>query len=287
MRGGLPTAALNSMSTLREQKRWRALNPPATAAELQRARSFARTLVPWLRGRGATCVVLGGSWARGDAHRESDIDLWVFGLGSGTDVLWRAPFMVVIARTSERSQRRRLGTPPYLGGSVPGWRVARPLYDPHGIARRLKAEAVSFSWDTVRPKCTKWIGEQISGWAEEAIKLVRAMGTGNGATAAVQRNLLADYLGFVMAIHRRMFWDSENEFWERIGRQVGGEWARVQRRALGIPRASLGESCDAALSLYALTAGAVWRELNLEQREIAAHACRVAGRPLDDRPISS
>jgi Nucleotidyltransferase domain len=222
-------------------------------------------------------VVLGGSWARGDAHRESDVDLWVFGLESGNEVLWRPPFMVVIKRTREREERKRLRTPPYLGGSVPGWRAALPIHDPDGIARRLRAEAAAFRWEPVRATCERWIGEQIAEWAEEAIKLVRALGTGNEATAAVQRNLLAEYLGFVMAIHRRMFWDSENEFWERVGRRVGGAWARAQRRALGIPRGSVIGSCRAALELYGLTARAVWNDLNTEQRSVASNTCRVAG----------
>ncbi|MFZ0698644.1 MAG: nucleotidyltransferase domain-containing protein [Thermoplasmata archaeon] len=225
-------------------------------------------------------MVLGGSWARGDAHRESDIDLWTFGLRSENEVLWRPPFMVTVSKTSYRRERTKLRTPPYIGGSVPGWKVALPLYDPEGIARRLKSEARRFRWPPVSKKCDRWVAQQIVGWAEEAVKLVRALATGNDATAAVQRNLLADQLGFVMAIYRRMFWDSENESWERIGREVGGDWAAAQRLALGIPRASLEQSCSAALSVYALTATMVWKCLNTQQRAIVANTCRVAGLPL-------
>ena len=185
--------------------------------------------------------------------------------------------MVTISKTSEQRERTKLRTPPYVGGSVPGWRTALPLHDPAGIGRRLKAEARAFRWKQIALRCDRWVAEETVGWAEEAIKLVRARARGQDATAAVQRNLLAERMGFVMAIDRRRFWDSENEFWERIGREVGGAWARAQRRALGLPQATLDESCRAALTLYALTAKAVERRLKPEQRAIVEHACRVGG----------
>jgi Nucleotidyltransferase domain len=253
------------------------LDPPATAADYRGARRVAAATAREYIRRGATAVVLGGSWARGDAHRESDVDLWVFGLRPGSDVLWRAPFMVTVDRRTEAGERRKLRTPPFVGGSVPGWRVARPLYDPRGVARRLKTEARRFRWASITPTCDRWVAGQVVGWAEEAIKLVRALATGNDATAAVQRDLLADRLGFVLAIHRRMFWDSENESWERIARAVDGEWARAERGALGIPEARLEESCRAALRLYALTASAVRTTLNAEQRAIVSHTLGVIG----------
>ena len=240
---------------------------------------MARSVAREYRDRGATSVVLGGSWARGDAHRESDLDVWVFGMRTGGDLLWRPPFMVVVDRRSVRAEERRLRTPPHIGGSVPGWRVARPLHDPHAIARRLRAEARRFQWSTVRPKCDRWVAEQVVRWAEEAIKLVRALATGNFATAAVQRNLLAEGLGFVIAIHRHWFWDSENEAWERIGRAVGGTWGAAQRAALGIPRGSVATSCQGALALYGATAEEIGPLLRPDERAIVANACRVAGVP--------
>ncbi|MGA8542869.1 MAG: nucleotidyltransferase domain-containing protein [Thermoplasmata archaeon] len=269
------------------RRKWQRLDPPAREADRRSARRVAASVAHEFIEKGASAVVLGGSWARGDAHRESDIDLWVFGLRPGNIVLWRDPFMVTVDRRSEAGERRRLRTPPYVGGSVPGWRVAIALHDPEGVYRRLHTEARRFRWESIGSKCDRWVAAQVVGWAEEAVKLVRALATGNDATAAVQRDLLADHLGFVMAVHRRMFWDSENESWERISRAVGGDWARAQRRALGVPAARLEESCRGALALYALTARAVEATLAEEQRAIVSHTLGVIGEPRHSLPRGS
>ncbi len=263
---------------LRGAQGHRQRNPPATGAERRQAREIARAAAREYRGRGATAVVLGGSWARGDAHRASDVDLWVFGLPAGKDVLWRPPFMVVADRRRAPEELRRLRDPPEIGGSVPGWRISVPLYDPRGVARRLKRTARAFRWERVARRCDRWVARQMVGWAEEVVKLVRALASGDRVTAAVQRNLLADSLAFVIAIHRRTFWDSENRSWERIGRSVGGRWRAAQRRALGLAPAGFDASCDGALDLYRATALEVRSTFRPEERAIVDFALRVAGR---------
>jgi hypothetical protein len=272
------------MPSTRGRNVWALRDPPSRPDDRKRVRALVRELAGEFVSRGARSVVLGGSWARGDAHRASDIDLWVLGPQRPRhEALWRAPYLVSVTRTTESRERTRLRTPPEVGGSVPGWRVAVPIHDPEGIARRLKGQARRFRWAQIARRCDRWIADQMVGWAEEAIKLVRALATGQNATAAVQRYLLAEHLGFVEAIHRRTFWDSENEFWERIGRQVGGPWALAQRRALGVPRSGHEAGCRAALELYAATAADVWSRLGPDQRSIVANACQVAAVPLRPR----
>lgn len=259
---------------------WDALNPRATLAERAKARAVARAVAAEYSKRGTRAVLLAGSWVRGDAHRHSDIDLWILGRRRDSEALWREPFVVSISHTTETAERRKFREPGRLGGVIPGWRLAIPLYDPDGIAARLKSEARRFRWNDVAEKCDRWVGESLVGWGEEAVKLVRALSEGRLQTACVQRNLLADALGFVMAIHRRMFWDSENEFWERIGAAVGGAWQAAQATALCDPRSDPERTCLAALDLYRETARETRGVLRGDRLAVVTHTCEVIGRPL-------
>ncbi len=263
---------------------WSRRNPAAGEADRRNARSVAEAAAHELARAGAVAVVLAGSWARGDARRASDVDLWAIGRDRPDVARWRPPFLVSIHRTSYAAERRRLREAPSVGGSVPAWREAIILFDPRGRAAALQDYARRFRWAAHAAAHRVWIDRQVAAWAEESTKLVRALATGERATAAVQRNLLAESLGFVMAIHRRQFWGSENEFWERIGRMVGGRWAIAQRAALGLHGASFERSCRAALQLYAETVRELGEALGAETRAIAENACAVSGARLGRRP---
>ena len=58
---------------------WRRLGPPARRADYARARRTARDLASEFAEKGARAVLLSGSWARREARRSSDLDLWVLG----------------------------------------------------------------------------------------------------------------------------------------------------------------------------------------------------------------
>jgi predicted nucleotidyltransferase len=252
---------------------WREINPRSTVADQLRGRVVFDTLARQYADRGAIAVVLAGSWARGEAHRASDIDMWVLGRRAGRSTLERDGFVVHVERTTERLERTRFREPRRVGGSVPGWRDALLVYDPKGVAAKLRAEARRFRWLRIAARCDRWVAEEITAYAEEVTKVVRALGNGSLETAAVQRNLLVDRLAVVMAVHRRILWGTENELWERVGRRIGGPWWAAQRKGLGVPRGDVTASCEAALELYRLTSRAVRRTLRPEQARVVAAAC--------------
>lgn len=251
------------------------MNPAQNRAALRRAREIARELA----AQGAQAVVLVGSWVRGDAHPESDVDIVAIGRGSHYRLERRGPFLVSISWGTLGQRRAEFRNPAATGAVVPSWRSAVILHDPRRLAASLQREAHRWTWDSIAKRCDKWVAEQLTGWTEEVHKLAANLDLGRPRTAAVQRFLLGVYLAKILAVHHRILYDTENQLWDLVASKMGERWSRAQGKALGTETSSFEESCRAALEMFALAAAEVRPLLNDRQREVVAHACRIAGFP--------
>jgi hypothetical protein len=162
---------------------------------------------------------------------------------------------------------------------VPGWRGAVILHDPDGLAASLVREAREWDWGPLERRCDAWVAEQVTGYAEEVLKLVAALRRGNASTAAVQRSLLAVRLAPVLAVHKRILYGSENRLWDLVSDAMGEEWRREQAAALGQGDETFEETCTAALRLYELASVEVAPLLDGMQRGVVDYGLAMAGRP--------
>jgi len=258
-------------------------NPRASPAEHRAVVRIATRLAEELDPRGRAAVLLGGSWARGDAHEGSDIDLWVVGRRGRNRVFERDGRMVTVKFGRAADERWEMRTPCRLDGAIPGWRNARILRDPTGLAAKLKSEARRFRWAPVRRARDAYLAKQIAELAEEVAKLLRALETGERETASVQRNLLANRMAMLRMLSFERLWETENGLWEAAARRAGPEFRAAQRAALGTDGGSWQASCEGALRLYALTARASLPILRGDRRRIVLAACRRAGYPIEAR----
>lgn len=227
---------------------------------------------------GAEAVALTGSHARGDATGASDVDLIVIGNGPRYLAEMCDGLLVAQAWSTEAEQRRRLGDPGEVGASVPGWREAVLLHDPHGVAARLKQEALDWTWEALGDRTDAWVADRLVGYVEEAQKLVAALDDGRTLTAAVMRYLLAVRLPPILAVHCRLLYGSENVLWDRVGEAMGAEWQRTQAQALSVGGESFEQSCVAALRLFRLAFDAVASRLDDRQLAVAEHALALVRR---------
>lgn len=241
------------------------------AAALRVARELARELP----AEGAKAVVLFGSWARGDAYPESDLDIGALGPGPAYRLERRRGFLVSVSWRTPVGWRREFRDPASVGGAIPGWRRAKILHDPRGIAAKLKAEARAWSWARLGKRPDAWVAEELTGWAEEVHRLIGGLSLGRVQAAAVQRSVLALRLATVLAVRHRILYDSENRLWDLVAAEMGPRWRRAQAKALGVRRVGFLEGCDAALELFALAAEDVEPLLDHRQRAVVAHACKL------------
>lgn len=248
-----------------------------------RALQVSRTVSRKLAEQGAEAVVLFGSWVRGDAYAESDLDIHAIGKGPHYRLERYRGFLVSIAWATARRHRQAFEDPSQAGGIVSAWRNAMVIYDPCGIANALKQEAERWQWNSINKQVDRWVAEELTGWTEEVHRLIGNLQLGRRSAAAVQRSALAIKMAPIMAAHHRIFYDSENRLWDLVSKKMGMKWAQVQSVALGEGGESFEDTCKAALQLFALAAQAVKHLLDQRQYQVVAHACQIAGYSLPNR----
>jgi predicted nucleotidyltransferase len=235
---------------------------------------LARTVATELVAEGARAVVLAGSHVRGDATELSDIDLYAISRGPAYALRVVRGRLIAISWRTEADERRAMRQPASVGAVVPSWRSAHILHDPDGVAEALKREAAAFDWRAISAASDEWVAEAATGYAEEVLKLVAARRADDRLLAAVQRSVLVLRLPRVMAVHRRLLYETENRLWHLGAEAMGDEWARAQAAALGLEP---GEDADrAALQLFTLTVREVRPLVTPAQAEVADLALRVA-----------
>jgi hypothetical protein len=246
----------------------------------RRALKASRAVSQRLVQQGAEAVVLFGSWVRGDAYKESDLDIHAIGRGPDYRLERFEGFLISISWAIAKQHRQAFKDPSKAGGIIPAWRSAAIIYDPRGIAKALKKEAQEWRWDSLGKNVDTWVAEELTGWAEEVHRLIGNLQLGNRSAASVQRSLLAIHMAPILAVHHRILYDTENQLWALVSTRMGMKWAQIQSAALGEGGQSFEDTCKAALQLFVLAAQEVKHLLNQRQYQVVAHACEIAHQPL-------
>jgi hypothetical protein len=242
-----------------------------------RALAAAREVAGRLAGEGADAVILTGSWARGDAHRESDLDIRAVGEEKPKALERHADFLVSTSWQTEKQHRDAMDDPEEAGSIVPGWRSAVILHDPEESAAKLQKHAEGWSWDRIETdKADAYVAKQITKLGEEVHSLYSNLDQGNETGAAMQRSLIALEAAPVMAVHHRLLYESEKKLWDLVSKEHGKDWERAQETALGQNGEPFLDTCEAAFELFRIAAEATKSLLDDSQQEVVAHAMELS-----------
>jgi hypothetical protein len=229
--------------------------------------------------QGAKAVLLTGSHARGEAAPDSDVDVFAVGDGPAESFDLVHGRLVGVHWWTPDTVRQRMLRPESAVVAVLGWRDALVVHDPQGVAAELKREADEWSWQKIEREADLWVCDQLVGWAEYVMKLVRALRSGRELDAAALRAQTVLKLAELLAVRRRVVSPSENGLWATIADAGGEEWRAAEQRALGTSGEDVESSARAAVRLFELLAADVSELLDDRQREVIEHALEVASEP--------
>jgi hypothetical protein len=247
-----------------------AVQPDALATLLERALQFADA--PNVRA-----VVLLGSLAREQGGPWSDIDLerWVATDAECVDAFPRYVDgrLLMINTVSVDHVRAELRSARRAIWAVPAYRAMRVVVDRFGDAAAISRAVESFEWESVTSDAHAFVRLTTAKSAEYVHKIRGATDTRDDWAALHAARALSSKCLQIVAVARRTFIETENEYFRVVCEAAGPNWTKTFRASLGV-----GETCDvfaqasAACRLYAETSELVAEVLDEQTNSIVASA---------------
>ena len=245
---------------------------------------FLNALVAELDNDDIVGIILGGSFARGEARPYSDVDIACFVRDAvklpQKRFFYRNGRLVSVAATNATDIQSRLTNPERAFLFTAGRR--RVLLDKDGSVTRLMQEIDAFNWPPLQAVASRNANFYLMIAAESAHKVLNELVSGDELALSYAVASLFSQLTLIVAIQRGVLVKSDSTYYRQIEESVGLDsiWTRYHRIAAGVDTGSadvppLVARGIATLHLYQETANLLWSILEPPQREVIKQTVRV------------
>lgn len=238
-------------------------------------------------------IVLGGSYARGDANPFSDIDFAPF-LREGApprkkQLSYRDGYLVSISYKTVAGVMSDIKLPNRAIWVVNGFKGARVLLDRDGSVARLLREIEAFDWEPLQQAANDYAGASLAGSAEAVHKLLGDLSIGDDLALSLATANLLSNLTDLVAVQRGVLVRSDRTYYRQVQESAGlaSAWTRHHNIAAGVahgphhPQSTPARSrALAVLTLYIETVTLVERAIAPGHRETAAQVVRMLSKAL-------
>lgn len=232
-------------------------------------------------------LLLTGSFARGEASAQSDIDILKFVNDQPEDptqryrLFVRQGYLISVTTTTIEEKEKEMGKPESAVFIVPAIRQSQVLYDPWSYLHHLRKKAFAFEWEPLQKEANQYASTEIMGFAEEAHKVVSALLRKDESAMLMGIAGLYLYMPRILAVQQGIMIRSENSLFNQVAEAVGDEsdWARYFRLAVGAEQVEttdyVAERGRAALRLYRETVAYLRNILTEQDKVVVENAVNV------------
>jgi Nucleotidyltransferase domain len=235
--------------------------------------AFLSSLVAEIDSDDYVGILLGGSYARGEATWWSDVDIACI-VPDGTRLrrkrfFYREGKLVSIGTKSIEGIRAQLAKPETAIWVAHGIGDCRVLVDKDGSVTALLEEVRGFTWEPLREVADRNASFWLMMTAEMVQKVANELTKGDELAVSYAVARLFAELTLIMAIARGVLVRSDNTYYRQVEEAAGPRWAQRHRAIAGadgpIP---IPEQAREALHLYCETARLLHPSILAEHREV-------------------
>lgn len=212
--------------------------PQRAEAFVQVSDAFLAELVRELDHEDIVGITLGGSYARGEATRYSDLDFACFWREGAKpppkSLFYRQGRLISVKKTRVSELRAMLNRPEAALLFARG--KHRLLLDKDGSVAQLLREMEEFRWEKLRPTAEAQNGFWLMLVTEEVHKILREFQQENEAGLVYAVAKLISELTLVAALAMGVLIISDSTYYKQVEEAIGPDsaWTRYHRLALGL-----------------------------------------------------